>query len=84
MERSYKHCATFNHFCLVKPNKSVNTHTHTHTHTQERDQYNVTRNAREYTTNFLLNKGYARSFSITLCTLFSCAFMCNPITGLQT
>lgn len=23
MERSYKHCATFNHFCLAKPNKSV-------------------------------------------------------------
>ncbi len=76
MERSYKHCATFNHFCLAKPNKSVNT--------QERDQYNVTHNAREYTTNFLLNKECARSFSITSCTLFSCAFMCNPITGLQT
>ena len=69
-QKDFTFAAFFMPFYLAFPNNCVNTHTHTHT--QERDQYKGTRDAREYTTNFLLNKECARNFSNN----FLCTFLC--------
>ena len=67
-QKNFTFAAFFMPFYLAFPNNCVNTHTHT----QERDQYKGTRDAREYTTNFLLNKECARNFPNN----FLCTFLC--------
>ena len=65
-QKNFTFAAFFMPFYLAFPNNCVNTHR------SETNIYKGTRDAREYTTNFLLNKECARNFSNN----FLCTFLC--------
>ena len=64
MERSYKHCATFNHFCLAKPNKSV-----THTFYPSKSLYKGDSSARELSVFLGICKAFSTRFADAFCVI---------------
>ena len=64
MERSYKHCATFNHFCLAKPNKSV-----THTFCPSKSLCKGGSGARELSVFLGICKAFSKRFADAFCVI---------------